>query len=175
MVSAREWVEGFSGMNQNGLIPKLDTEELWNTSKLKSKTFKMPLLPAVFSYRMIARGQRRGLQPWILPRDPFGWQRQQQQQREVPRARFWAVPVPRRAEHPSGPTEWCAEGRKKPSFTQEHRQAQAQTRESEEAIIIIFFFPFTRLHWLVVPNLTHTEEALSYTTKQTQKHKRAQY
>lgn len=99
----------------------------------------MPLLLAVFSYQMIATGQRQGLQLWILPRDPFGSQQQQQQQ-EVPRAPFWAGPVPRRAGHPSGPTKWCAEGRKKLSFTQEHWQAEVQTHESEEAIIIIFFF-----------------------------------
>lgn len=76
-------------------------------SRLKSKTFQIPLPLAVCSYQMIARGQRQGLQLWILPRDPFGWQQQQQ---EVPKARLWAGPVPRRAGHPSGPAEWCAEG-----------------------------------------------------------------
>lgn len=120
----------------------------WGTlkrSRLKSKTFQIPVPLAVCSHQMIARGQRQGLQLWVLPRDPSGWQQQRQQQ-EVPRARFWAGPVPRRAGHPSGPTEWCAEGRKRLSFTQEHCQAEVQTRwewRSNYYYYFIFFFLFS--------------------------------
>lgn len=62
---------------------------------------------------MIARGQRQWLQLWILPRDQFGLQQQ-----EVPKAPLSVGPVPRRAGHPLGPTEWYAEDRNQLSFNQ---------------------------------------------------------
>lgn len=139
----------------------LYTEELWKAQQLIVKPFNQAFLLAVCSYQMIARGQRQWLQLWILPRDQFGLQQQ-----EVPKAPLSVGPVPRRAGHPLGPTEWYAEDRNQLSFNQRHYRSQVQTHESEEA----FFFPFTHLHWQVVWNLTHTEAALSYTTKQSQKH-----